>query len=70
MMRDKYSAEDSRIHAQIWGNTRFINQDRQKRKQVECICRTDPHEAFKKENSNIKEAKARTDGLIKKLKAN
>ena len=66
MLRDKYSAEDTRIYRQIWENTRLvnINMDGQKRVQVEYIYSRDPHENFKKENSNIKEAKARTAGLI------
>ena len=36
--------------------------------QVKYLYRHDPHETFKPENSNLEEAKRRTDSLIKKLK--
>ena len=68
MLRDKYSAEDSKIYKQVWENTRLVNVDGQQRVQVEYVYRNDPHETFKPENSNINEAKARTDNLIRKLK--
>ena len=36
--------------------------------EVKYLYRYDPHETFKAENSNIEEAKRRTDALIRKLK--
>ena len=38
------------------------------RVQVKYLYRHDPHETFKPENSNLEEAKRRTDSLIRKLK--
>ena len=50
MLRDKYSAEDSKIYKKLWENTRLINVNGQQRVQVEYLYRNDPHEVFKKEN--------------------
>ena len=68
LLCDKYFAEDSKIYKKLWENARLVNVNGQQRVQDEYLYRNDPHEIFKKENSNMKEAKARTDGLIKKLK--
>ena len=54
----------------MWENTRLVNVNGQQRVQVEYLYRNNPHETFKPENSNLQEAKARTDSLIKKLKRN
>ena len=69
MLRDKFSAEDRKIYKKLWENTRLVNKDGKQRVEVEYLYRNDPHVTFKKENSNMKEAKARTDGLIRKLKS-
>merc|ERR1711889_11673 len=42
-------------------------QDGKQRVLTKYSYRNDPHTTFAKENSNMKEAKARSDGLIKKL---
>ena len=54
LLRDKYSAEDSKIYKKLWENTRLVNVNGQQRVQVEYLYQNDPHKVFKKENSNMK----------------
>ena len=56
MLRDKFSAEDRKIYKKLWENTRLVNKNGKQRVEVEYLYRNKPHETFKKENSNIKEA--------------
>ena len=68
MLKNRYSAEDSKIFRELWNNVTLVEEAGKTRVQVKYLYRHDPHETFKPENSNLEEAKRRTDSLIRKLK--
>ena len=68
LLKDLFSAEESKGFKQLWENVRLVEKDGQTKVEVKYLYRNDPHKTFKAENSNIEEAKRRTDVLIRKLK--
>ena len=68
MLKNRYSAEDSKIFKQLWDNVNLVEKEGKTTVEVKYLYRHDPHETFKPENSNLEEAKRRTDSLIRKLK--
>ena len=68
MLKNRYSAEDSKIFKQLWDNVTLVEKNGKTSVEVKYLYRHDPHETFKPENSNIEEAKRRTNSLKRKLK--
>ena len=68
MLKNRYSAEDSKIFKQLWDNVTLVEKNGKTSVEVKYLYRQDPHETFKPENSNIEEAKRRTNSLKRKLK--
>ena len=66
MLKDRFSAEDSRVFCDFWENVKLVEKEGQTKVEVKYLYRHDPHETFKAEN--MEEAKRRTDALIRKLK--
>ena len=57
MLKNRYSAEDSKVFKELWDNVTLVEKDGKTSVQVKYLYRHDPHETFKPENSNIEEAK-------------
>ena len=68
MLKNRYSAEDSKVFRELWNNVTLVESEGKTRVQVKYLYRHDPHETFKAENLNLDETKRRTDSLIRKLK--
>ena len=64
MLKDRFSAEDSKVFHELWENVKLVEKEGSGSE----IYRHDPHETFKAEHSSVEEAKRRTDALIRNLK--
>ena len=53
---------------EFWDNVTLVEKNGKTSVEVKYLYRQDPHETFKPENSNIEEAKRRTNSLKRKLK--
>ena len=66
-LKSRYSEEDKIIFQRVWDNVHIIEKDGEKRIMAEYIYCNPVGKTFKPENSNTKEARARTNRLIDKL---
>ena len=67
MLRSKYSAEDARLYKEMWSKLNLVKHKGKTRVKATYIYRSDPKVTFHKDNSDMNEAKARTNVLISKL---
>ena len=67
MLRSKYSAEYARLYKQMWSKVNLVEHNGKTRVKATYIYRSDPKVTFHTDDSNMNEAKARTNALILKL---